>query len=42
MENIVAEKRNEEFEEDNWNYSNDIESLINQSYIKKLDVLCLI
>ena len=36
MENIVAEKRNEEFKEDNWNYLNDIESLINQSYIKKV------
>ena len=36
MENIVAEKRNEEFKEDNWNYLNDIESLYYQSYIKKV------
>ena len=36
MENIVAEKRNEEFKEDNWNYLNDIESLMNRSYIKKV------
>ena len=37
---ITETKKNEDFQEDNWNFLNDIESLINQSYTKK--VLCLI
>ena len=40
--NLIKTKNNEEFLETNWDFLNDIESLINESNEKNLDVLCLI